>query len=867
MHDEMERIPLQSDNDGKLSESFFWNSMIVYVVRYTCSFTSYLCILDFIPIKPESTANISDHCDTGRITNHVAPFALLNTSSTSMGTPKKRLKRSNDKLDLKEDSGYTTSAAINHNPVIELSLMEPFFKNDDDDVDDEYLSKCFSNMAKETEIHSASVSNMRLLDSALERSHICPGVIQYDENQTSHDINKKHKLQPDQQIFCINTLFEVNVKSEVINSKENISTNTKVKHTIPSCVNYSKMTNDDNVCVPHELLTNEKSSVKNNVDTVFDINISQDDKQKQDTFQNNSVESGTIQNNTSRRTTRGSKMKVLYNVDLIFGEHEDDSCEDYIAEDYNIKDDLSESESDNVEHDEGTESVSDKETGENQIEFEHIKERIKYEKITQQNVLTEQPATCKHTLTEQPATSKHTLTEQPATSKHTLTEQTSKQTLTEQPSTNKQTLTEQPSTSKHILTEQPSTNKQTSTEQPSTSKHILTEQPATSKQILTEQTATSKQTLIEQPSTSKQTLAEQPATSKQILTEQPATSKHTLTEQPATTKQTLTEQPSTSKQTLTEQPATTKQTFTEQPSTSKQTLTEQPATTKQTFTEQPSTSKLNGHEVTTVVIEDEQLDACPLCPLLSIEFDNVALFSKHLEDHFGKARRKGTDKERQLYNRIRNCKELNKRYAVWLHRPVTCTKCGKTCSSTFRLRKHEYASHAPYIHKCEKCDKVYRTKLQLTRHHLSNHSGDEKKFSCDQCDNKFFTLPNLKLHLLRHKDTFYCEQCGKCFTSKTNLLQHTQSLSHLSVIENGKVVEVRNFMCEACGVKFGSKQHLRQHFKSNSHRTMIGKPVDQRFVKRYRKKNKISQEEASKHKLSIKECRKKASSKENKKLK
>ena len=732
MHDEMERIPLQSDNDGKLSESFFWNSMIVYVVRYTCSFTSYLCILDFIPIKPESTASTSDHCDSGRITNHVAPFALLNTSSTSMGTPKKRLKRSNDKLDLKEDSGYTTSAAINHNPFIELSLMEAFFKNDDDDdVDDEYLSKCFSNMAKETELHSASVSNMRLLDSTLEMSHVCPGVIQYDENQTSHDINKNNKLQPEQQIFGINTLFEVNVKSEVINSKENISTNTKVKHTIPSCVNYSKMTNDDNVCVPHELLSNEKCSFRNNVDTVFDNNISQDDKQKKDTFQNNSVEIVTTQNNTSRRTTRGSKMKALYNVDLIFGEHEDDSCEDYIAEkggdpedeDYNIKDDLSESESDNVEHDEGTESVSDKETGENQIEFEHIKERIKYEKTTQQNVLSEQPIT------------------------------------------------------------------------------------------------------------SKKTLAEQPTTSKQTLTEQQATSKYTLTEQPATNKQTLTEQPSTSKQILTEQPAT---------------------------------SKLNGHEVTTVVIEDEQLDACPLCPLLSIEFDNLALFSKHLEDHFGKARRKGTDKERQLYNRIRNCKELNKRYTVWLHRPVTCTKCGKTFASTFRLRKHEYASHAPYIHKCEKCDKVYKHRCDVSKHYLRYHSGEENKFSCDQCNCKFFTLNNLKQHLLRHKEIFYCEQCGKCFRSKTNLVQHTRSLTHLSVIENGKVVEVRDFLCEACGVKFGSKQHLRQHFKSNSHRTMIGKPVEQRFVKRYRKKNKISQEEAFKNKLSIKECRTKGGRKKMK---
>ena len=814
----------------------------------------------------------------------MSAFALLNTSSSTMGAPKKRLKRSIDKIDLKEDVGYTTSVTINHNPFIELSLMDAFFKNDDDDddVDEEYLSKCFSNMANKPELHSASVSNGRLLDSTLEMCHVCPGVIQYDENQTSHDINKNNKLQPEQQIFGINTLFEVNVKSEVINSKENISTNTKVKHTIPSCVNYSKMTSNDSVSVPHELLSNEKCSFRNNVDTVFDINISQDDTRKQKTFQNHSLEIGTTQNNTSRRTTRGSKIDVLHNVDLIFGEHEG---EDYIAEkggdseddDYNIKDDLSESESDNVEDDEGTESEKDEtklkihqETVENRIELKNRKELIKYEKKTEEHIILEQPATTNQTLTEQPTTSKRTLTEQPGKNKPTLTEQpstskqtiteqpsTSKPTLTEQPGTSKQTLTEQPATSKPTLTEQPITSKQTLTEQPATSKQTLTEQPSTSKQTLTEQPATSKHTLTEQPGTSKPTLTEQPAISKQTLTEQPSTSKHTLTEQPSTSKQTLTEQPATSKQTLTEQPAIGKQTLTEQPSTSKQTLTEQPATSKQTLSEQPSTSKLNGHEVTTVVIEDEQLDTCPLCPLLSIEFDNVALFSKHLEDHFGKARRKGTDKERQLYNRIRNCKELNKRYTVWLHRPTTCIKCGKTFASTFRLRRHEYASHAPYIHKCEKCDKVFKHRWALTKHYLSVHPGEENKFSCDQCNCKFFALDNLKQHLLRHKEKFYCEQCGKCFRSITNLVQHTQSLTHLSVIENGKVVEVRDFLCEACGVKFGSKQHLRQHFKSNSHRTMIGKPVDQRFVKRYRKKNTISQEDASKNKLSIKQCRNK----------
>ena len=706
-----------------------------------------------------------------------------------MGTPKKRLKRSNDEIDLKEDVGYTTCAAINHNPFIELSLMEAFFKNDDDDdMDDECLSKCFSNMTAKKELHSAYVSNERL-DSTMKRSHDCPGVLQYDENQTCHAIKKNEQLPSTHKMFGVNTLFEVNVKSEVINSKENVSTNTKVEHTIPSCVNYSKMTNDDYVCVPHELLTNEKSSFRNNVDTVFDIDISQDDKQKADTFQNNSVDIVTTQNNTSRRTTRGSKMKVLYNVDLIFGEHEDDSCEDYIAEkggdpedeDYNIKDDLSESESDNVEDDEDTESEKDE--TKLKIEFKNRKELIKYEKKTGENVILEQPATTNQTLTEQPTTSKQTLTEQ--------------------------------------------------------------------------------------PSTSKQTITEQPSTCKQTLTEQPSIIKQTLTEQPSIIKQLLTEQPTTSKQTLTEQPSIIKQTLTEQPTTSKQTLTEQPETSKHTLTEQTTPSKLNGHEVPTVVVEDEYVYSCPICPCFP-KSNNVTLFTNHLVEHFGQLDRFGTDEQRQLYRVIHKSKRLREIYMVWMkiahppENPTACTKCGKIFPTELKCKYHESHIHVPYIHKCDKCDKVYKTRFQLTRHKLSNHSSDERKISCDQCANKFFSQHNLNQHLLRHKEKYYCEQCGKCFRSKTNLVQHTQSLSHLRVVEDGKEIEVRDFLCEACGVKFGSKQHLRQHFKSNSHRVMIGEPVDDSFVKRYRKKKKICEEEA--HKKNFKQCRKKCS-KDNKKKK
>ena len=54
------------------------------------------------------------------------------------------------------------------------------------------------------------------------------------------------------------------------------------------------------------------------VHTVFDINIPQDDTRKQNTFQNSSLWIKTSHDN--RRATRGSKIKVLYNVDLLFGE-------------------------------------------------------------------------------------------------------------------------------------------------------------------------------------------------------------------------------------------------------------------------------------------------------------------------------------------------------------------------------------------------------------------------------------------------------------------------------------------------------------------------------------------------------------------
>ncbi|KAG8445827.1 hypothetical protein GDO86_010566 [Hymenochirus boettgeri] len=136
---------------------------------------------------------------------------------------------------------------------------------------------------------------------------------------------------------------------------------------------------------------------------------------------------------------------------------------------------------------------------------------------------------------------------------------------------------------------------------------------------------------------------------------------------------------------------------------------------------------------------------------------------------------------------------------------------------------------------CLTCGKTFKKLWSLHEHNKIVHGYAEKKFSCDICEKKFYTMAHVRKHLVAHtKDMpFTCETCGKSFkrsmSLKVHSLQHSgekpfkcencherfqykyQLRSHMSIHIGHK-----QFMCQWCGKDFNMKQYFDEHMKTHT---------------------------------------------------
>uniref|UniRef100_A0A8C0GIH3 Zinc finger and BTB domain containing 47 n=1 Tax=Chelonoidis abingdonii TaxID=106734 RepID=A0A8C0GIH3_CHEAB len=163
-----------------------------------------------------------------------------------------------------------------------------------------------------------------------------------------------------------------------------------------------------------------------------------------------------------------------------------------------------------------------------------------------------------------------------------------------------------------------------------------------------------------------------------------------------------------------------------------------------------------------------------------------------------------------------------------------CDKCGKRFLLESELLLHHQTDCEKNI-QCVACGKAFKKLWSLHEHNKIVHGYAEKKFSCEICEKKFYTMAHVRKHMVAHtKDMpFTCETCGKSFkrsmSLKVHSLQHSgekpfkcencnerfqykyQLRSHMSIHIGHK-----QFMCQWCGKDFNMKQYFDEHMKTHT---------------------------------------------------
>ena len=107
------------------------------------------------------------------------------------------------------------------------------------------------------------------------------------------------------------------------------------------------------------------------------------------------------------------------------------------------------------------------------------------------------------------------------------------------------------------------------------------------------------------------------------------------------------------------------------------------------------------------------------------------------------------------------------------------------------------------LHICRSCGLQCRSPEALRVHSDDQHA---LRYYCDQCGKHFSSVGNLRRHRLIHSGTrkFCCEVCGRRFTQSNSLAEHQR-------LHTG----VRPYQCATCGRGFAQKSNLKSHMKKH----------------------------------------------------
>lgn len=156
--------------------------------------------------------------------------------------------------------------------------------------------------------------------------------------------------------------------------------------------------------------------------------------------------------------------------------------------------------------------------------------------------------------------------------------------------------------------------------------------------------------------------------------------------------------------------------------------------------------------------------------------------------------------------------------------PKNCDICGETFSCDSNMRRHKKMMHDTVMLTCDLCGKM-ANKFYMDLHQKThNPAVDERLHKCSDCDKAFRENFMLVDHIRKHhsaEQEFQCDQCGRAFARRKELLIHCR-VSHPEVVQQ--------YVCYICGFNTASKQGLVAHLKkcrslpNTLHKTPIANP-------------------------------------------
>lgn len=132
-----------------------------------------------------------------------------------------------------------------------------------------------------------------------------------------------------------------------------------------------------------------------------------------------------------------------------------------------------------------------------------------------------------------------------------------------------------------------------------------------------------------------------------------------------------------------------------------------------------------------------------------------------------------------------------------------CDVCGRGYNDNRHLREHKLGHTNPFAYRCDLCPKGYERKQALEAHMAANHMEDTKWYGCEICGYKTKMLTVIYSHKKRHYKTIECEDCGKKFSNRSELMDHSLAIH----------VKVKNVECKICGKFYASKRYMLKHIR------------------------------------------------------